>query len=371
MSTDKAAAIRKTAEAARISFSRRIYLFLISMKLALTLLFVIAIISVIGSFLPQGDQVYMTDWVNNPLYDLYNTLGLFDMYWSWWYQALLLLLGVNLAVCIFNRLGPALRKTFKPRVDVKDAFVASQPFAARFPAAGAGELKAAAGVLKSGRYHITSGSSGSVLARKGRFSDLASLFFHASFLVIGIGAIIGYTLGFDETVEIADGKVANVPYTRYQAKNHGFEIDQEDLYENDRLVGYRISEFSTDLEVFLDGKPVARKTITVNDPLRLDGVNFYQSSYDITARGRVTILQVNHYPAKSLVYVGFGLMMAGIVFALYFPQRRIWLKQGKSGELLLGGRSNRSKVSFQKEFDGLVSDMRLQLKQEARADGNK
>ena len=370
MSTDEAAAIPEAAEAASISFGRRIFLFLISMKLALTLLFVIAIISVIGSFLPQGDQVYMTDWVNNPLFDFYNTIGLFDMYWSWWYQALLALLAVNLTVCIFNRLGPAWRKTFNPRVDVKDAFVTSQPFAARFQGAGAGELKAATGVLKSGRYHITRGRTGSVLARKGRFSDLASLFFHASFLVIGIGAIIGYTLGFDETMEIPDGKIANVPSTSYQAKNHGFEIKSDDLYENDRLVGYRISEFSTDLEVFLDGKPVARKTITVNDPLRLDGVNFYQSSYDITPRGRVTILQVNHYPAKTLVYIGFGLMVGGIVFALYFPQRRIWLKQGKSGELLMGGRANRSKVSFQKEFDGLVTDMRLQLKQEARADGN-
>lgn len=353
----------------RLSPGRRLYRFLISMKLALTLLFVIAIISILGTILPQGDQVYETDWVYNPLFDFYNTIGLFDMYWSWWFQALLVLLALNLAVCVADRLPVALKRAFRPRLDVRDAFVANQPCAATINGTGQRGIETAARVLSGKRYRLRTGSSGAVLAQKGRLSGLASLAFHASFLFLAVGAIWGHTLGFDETVEVPDGKTANVPYSDFQVKNHGFKIQYVEIAENGRVTGYRPSEYSSDLEIFRGGKPVERKTITVNDPLRLEGINFYQGGYYPTSRGYVTVLQVNHYPGKSLVYVGFGLMMAGVCYSLYIPHRRIWLKRGESDELLVGGRTSRSKVSFSREFDGLVSEIRLQLGQEARADG--
>ena len=77
------------------------------------------------------------------------------------------------------------------------------------------------------------------------------------------------------------------------------------------------------------------------------------------------MLQVTYKPGKSLIYVGFGLMSIGIC-ALYFPHRRIWLKLDESGALIMGGRTNRSKVMFQREFARIVTELRLTLgKQEA------
>ncbi|RZC55134.1 hypothetical protein C5167_013989 [Papaver somniferum] len=45
-----------------------------------------------------------------------------------------------------------------------------------------------------------------------------------------------------------------------------------------------ISQYRTDLSLFdLDGKEVMRKTISVNDPLRYDGITIYQTDWSISA----------------------------------------------------------------------------------------
>ncbi len=349
---------------------RRVGHFLVSMKLALTLLFVLAILSVIGTILPQGENVLDSGWVNNPLYDFYRHLGLFEMYHSRWYLAILLLLTFNLVVCVYHRLPTAVKHVLRPRVDVKDIFVSSQPLSATIEGNGEQALGVAREVLSSHHYRILQGETGSVLAEKGRFSGIFSLAFHLSFLIIGLGAIIISFTGFDQRLQIPDGTTAAVKGTDLTVTNHGFTLSTEPVYEGDRIVGYRPSRYASDLEVFENGESVARKTIEVNDPLRYKGVNFHQASYYRTSRGYVTVLSVNKAPGKSLVYIGFVAAMAGIVFGLYFPHRRIWLKVYEKGRLLMGGRTNRAKVTFQRDFDRAVAEVRMRLGQEASADGS-
>jgi len=367
--TTEKAAVTKEVKGPGWSVGKKITHFLVSMKLALTLLFVIALLSIIGTILPQGDQVLESGWPNNPLYDFYKTLGLFNMYNSWWFLSTLGLLIANLTVCITKRLPTAVKHFLKPRVDVKEIFIANQPVSVTIPGAGDRSIATAKKLLGKHHFRIREGQSGSVLAEKGRFTPIASLAFHMSFLFIAVGSILVGFLGFDERMEIPDGKSAPVPNTNMQVKNNGFTVDYIEVTENGRVIGYRPSVYSSDLEIFEDGQSVAKKVITVNDPLRLEGVNFHQASYFQTARGYVTVLQVNKTPGKSLVYVGFGLMMGGICFTLYLPHRRIWFKAGTSGDLLIGGRTNRSKVAFKKDFDHMMSELRLSIGQEATADG--
>lgn len=369
MNTEKATAATSAKKTPGLPLGKRITHFLVSMKLALTLLFVIAILSIMGTILPQGDVVLETDWVNNPLYDFYKTLGLFDMYNSWWFLSILVLLIANLSVCITKRLPTALKHFLKPRVDVKDIFVTKQPVSATLPGQGNPGIDRARSVLSAHRYHIRTGTGGSVLAEKGRFSPLASIAFHLSFLFIGIGAISTSLLGFDERVEVPDGRTVAVPNTSMRVKNNRFNVEYAEVVEDGRVTGYRPSVYSSDLEVSEGEEVLGAQTITVNDPLRVEGVNFHQASFYRTNRGYVTVLQVNSSPGKSLIYIGFFLMMGGISAAIYFPHRRIWLKAGESGDLLLGGRSNRSKVTFQREFERILAELRLKPGQEARQHG--
>lgn len=359
------------------AFIGRVSKVLLSMKLALTMLFVILILSILGTVLPQGEDVINSGWPSNPLFGLYSRIGLFDMYNSRWFLALLYLLAFNISFCLYDRLPTTFRRALRPRTDVKDIFIRKCPAAATFEGAGVQGVENARKVLSKHRYHIHTGENNTVLAEKGRWSGLASIAFHLSFLFIGLGAILAGTLGFDESLDLPDGLTAPVPHSELRVTSHGFDMKTVPVKEGDRITGYRPSVYSTDLELTDGGEALARKTITVNDPLRYSAsnwlltlitsskINFHQSSYYQSSNGYVSVLQVTYKPGKSLIYVGFGLMMAGIC-ALYFPHRRIWVKADESGTLLLGGRTNRSKVIFQRDFDRIANELRHTLgKQEA------
>lgn len=382
MSAEKAAAAGepKKIPGINVSLGKRITHFLVSMKLAVTLLFVIALVSIIGTILPQGDAVYDSGYVNNPLFDFYKTLGLFDMYGSWWFLSILTLLICNMSFCITKRLPTTWKHLRRPRLDVKDVFVTSQPFNVTIPGAGEPGLPVGARLLSGHHFRVHTGATGSIMAEKGRFTPLASICFHLSFILIALGALLGAFFGFKESLEIPDGKMATEPISNMQVKNNGFQVKYEELSEeNGRGTMLKPSSYSSDLEVFQNGELVGSKKIEVNSPLRirtyfydvfnLEGVNFHQASYYQNSRGYVTVLEVNHKPGKTIIYLGFILMMAGITFSLYFPHRRLWLKVGEQGDLLVGARTNRSKISFQKEFDRLISQLRLSLGQEGKANG--
>ncbi|MHB8859442.1 MAG: cytochrome c biogenesis protein ResB [Thermoleophilia bacterium] len=361
------------------AFGGRVNRMLLSMKLALTLLFVILILAVLGTIIPQGETVLTSDWPKNPLYGLYTHIGLFDMYRSRWFLALLYLLGFNLSFCIFDRLPTAMRRALRPRTDVKELFIRKCPAAAVLDGAGEKGFEASKQILSNHRYHLRKGPPGMAMAEKGRWSGLASIAFHLSFLFIGLGAIIAGTLGFSERLEVPDTMTAPIPHTDLRVTNHKFTMDTEPVKDGDRVIGYRPSLYSSDLELFQNGQSLDSKTITVNSPMGYSSSNWlvtllisnkvilHQSSYyQSPSGGYVSVLEATYKPGKSLVYVGFGLMMAGIC-GIYFPHRRIWLKMGESGELIMGGRSHRSKVTFQNEFERIVAELRLKLgKQEAK-----
>ncbi|MBE0428800.1 MAG: cytochrome c biogenesis protein ResB [Thermoleophilia bacterium] len=376
MNTEKAA-VAASATTTSMPIGKRIVHFLVSMKLALTLLFVIAILCIIGTILPQGDNVYLTDWPNNPLFDFYQTLGLFNMYYSWWFLSILSLLMANMLVCITKRLPTTIRHVVRPRVDVKDVFISNQPVSAVIDGEGQRVMKRAVKALSGRRYRIRTGASGTVLGERGRFSGVASISFHLSFIMLAVGALLGAFLGFDETVEIPDGRTAPIPHTDLQVKNNGFNLETVEIVDKGRVIGYRPLVYSSDLEIYRNGELVDSKVIEVNSPLRLrtyfydllnlEGINFHQNSYYRTSRGYVTVLGVNQLPGKNIIYLGFIMMMGGITFGLYFPHRRIWIKVGKEGKLLIGGRSHRSKVSFQRDFDQMITELRQSPQEEDKS----
>jgi cytochrome c biogenesis protein ResB len=350
---------------------KRVSRLLRSMWLTVILLFVIAILSIIGTILPNKDQVVESGWINNPLYDFYDAIGFFDMYYSRWYLFLLFFLTANLSWCIYKRIHVTLKNAIHPKVDVRDSFISSQPLSASFPGGDVEDFRKA---ISGHRYRMHKASSGAVLAEKGRFSALASITFHLSFIFLGVGGIIGGMLGWTDQIYIPDGSTVDVPNTELQVTNHEFNIDYVTI-EDERglVVGYKPVEYTSDLEVTRNGEMVDIKTITVNGPLRVNqpgrssmlnflgstSINLHQSAYDVTETGQyATILEVNYMPGKLIVYIGFVMMMVGITLALYVPHRRIWAKvTDDEGELVVGGRTNRSKVSFGREFNRIKNEL--------------
>jgi cytochrome c biogenesis protein len=61
-----------------------------------------------------------------------------------------------------------------------------------------------------------------------------------------------------------------------------------------------------------------------------------------------TGLQIKADPGVPIVYLGFGLLMMGVVMS-YFSHSQIWALQ--SGDrFYIGGKTNRAQVSFEREI---------------------
>jgi cytochrome c biogenesis protein len=78
-----------------------------------------------------------------------------------------------------------------------------------------------------------------------------------------------------------------------------------------------VKQFISDVEVVKDGKTLARKSIEVNKPLRFGGYLFYQQGYDEDS-GRFTVLRVTSDKGLGIVYLGYILLCAGVLWHLWF-----------------------------------------------------
>ena len=95
--------------------------FFASVKLVIVILIALAATSVIGTVLPQGEPLEMVVRRYGPA--TARLIGIFqlqDMYHSWWFQWLLLLLSANLIVCSIKRFSTTWKVIQAPPRSVSD-----------------------------------------------------------------------------------------------------------------------------------------------------------------------------------------------------------------------------------------------------------
>jgi cytochrome c biogenesis protein len=78
--------------------------FFSSVKLALVILCLITVTSIIGTVIPQKESIeFYTNMYGPQMAQIFVILDIPDMYNSWWFLALLFLLGFNLVICSIER----------------------------------------------------------------------------------------------------------------------------------------------------------------------------------------------------------------------------------------------------------------------------
>ncbi|MDP2896214.1 MAG: cytochrome c biogenesis protein ResB [bacterium] len=78
----------------------------------------------------------------------------------------------------------------------------------------------------------------------------------------------------------------------------------------------RVKDFKSSLRLLQDGQVVASKTIEVNKPLKYAGWAIYQSSYD-SIHESWSGLEIAKDPGIPLVYLGFLLITIGVLYGFY------------------------------------------------------
>jgi len=268
----------------------RLWHFLTSMKLALILMLAIALLGLVGTLVVQAPPGVIDnpdakrEWLNEirPKYGgwtgILDQLQVFTIFTSIWFRALGAALAISLVACSVHRVPGLWKTVFRPHVDVGERFFehAPQHEAIVLRSEPAVALAQVDGVLRKHHYRTVTVDDGTIhlYADRNRWAPFASLAGHLSVVVILAGAMVGSALGFrDGEFMIAEGSTAAVPMSP------GLEIRLDAFRDSYYATTGAPSDYASDLVVLQDGQEVARQTIRVNDPLRYNGITFYQSFY--------------------------------------------------------------------------------------------
>ncbi len=282
----------------KVHLPRRLWRFLGSIRLAVVLLSAVALGALLGTLFPQltpntaADPAASARWLAAAqekygfLFGLYRTLGLFDVYHSPWFVALIAALVLNTVVCTIDRLRVLWRAvTARPRIEQVVSFYERLPNCASLGVTSVeqGE-KALRRVL--GRYYrvLVERRSGTIylFAERNRLARLATLVTHTSLVLLVLGFLWSGWGGWRErAVALGPGQVYDVGHGQsFAVRSDGLEIE--------RYPSGQPSDYRAHLAVLENGTEVMHKTVRVNDPLTYRGISFYLYSYGPAAQVRAT-----------------------------------------------------------------------------------
>jgi cytochrome c biogenesis protein len=265
---------------------KKIWDFFASVRLTVVVLPCLAGTSIIGTIIPQNAShaAYFKHY-GETVYRVFAMLDIFDMYHSWWFRLLLLLLTINIIICSIDRLtatwkiiflkNPTFKITRFRRISRKEEFTTDHSVTRLMKCYGRAVSR------RFGIYRSQPTETGfCIFAEKGRWTRLGVYAVHLSIVLMLSGGLIGSFLGFEGFVNIPEGQTIDHIHQRNSdtslALDFAIRCDDFDIsfYKNGMPKEYRST-----LTVLEHGKSVLTKDIIVNDPLRYKGVNVFQSSY--------------------------------------------------------------------------------------------
>ena len=267
-----------------------------SLKLTISLLILLAILSIIGTLIAQNAT--RSEYIQRygiGLYEVLNFFNLFDMYHSWWFSAILLLLVINLISCSLHRF-PGVWKQISREPNsggLEDSMLKALPYVEKVRApsqAGAkteGDIRSNLKKWFGNPRRMETESAVTLYSEKGRFSRLGVYITHLSLLIILIGGLIGSQFGFKGFVNILEGETVDQIYERGESgeipRPISFSVRCDDFnityYDLPGRKEKNVKEYTSIITILDNGKEVLKKSVRVNHPLHYKGLAFYQSNY--------------------------------------------------------------------------------------------
>lgn len=307
---------------------RKILPILTDLRLAIILLLVIALFSVSGTVIEQGQlpAFYQSNYPEHPAlfgfltWKVIQVVGLDHVYRTWWFLSLLVLFGTSLTACTFTRQLPALKAAQKwkyyeePRQFQKLALSAEL--------AGV-SLQSITPILQQKSYRIFQEKDDILYARKGIIGRIGPIIVHIGIVAILLGGICGSMTGFMAQEMISSGDT-------FQVKNivdAGAWSSQDVLKDwsvrvNRFWIDYTptggIDQFYSDMSVLNNqGEEVNHEKIYVNKPLRYHGVVFYQTDWGISS----VQVRLNKSPIFQLPMAQLDTKGKGRIWGTWIPTK--------------------------------------------------
>jgi cytochrome c biogenesis protein len=270
----------------KANYIESLWSFFASVKLTVVVLLTLAVLSIFGTLIPQNESPDQYFKAFGPfVYQVLSTLDIFDMYRSWWFQGLIIMLVINIIVCSIDRLQTTGRIIFTRHPKFNIGSYRNRKSRHDFKSNGDIDT------IKDNYYKyiskhfgyckvVPSDKSIAITAEKGRWTRLGVYAVHLSIVVLLIGGLVGSLKGFEGFANIAEGEVSDTIQLRFANGTiklpFAIQCDDFDVQFYDTGAP---KEFRSKLTIIENGKPVLQKDIIVNDPLRYKGINIFQSSY--------------------------------------------------------------------------------------------
>ena len=266
---------------------------LTSMRIALFLLFLLALASVPGSIFPQRgtapakvSQYIRAHPKAGPILD---RLHMFDVFASPWFAAIYLLLFISLAGCVIPRLFEYWKELrSEPPTAPKNLsrLGVYQTWNSTISAENA--VQETAKIWAKNGWRIRTGTD-YVSAERGYAREFGNLLFHFALLGLLVAVGIGSSYGFRGTVIVREGFGFANNVTQYDSFTPGRAYSVNDLapfsfsltkfhasYQVGGMQSGAAREFHADVAVKSSPSAAAKKVrIEVNEPLRVAGVTVY------------------------------------------------------------------------------------------------
>lgn len=305
------------------SFGKSVFELLSSMRFAISLLSTLAVASIIGTVLKQGEPYNNYVIQFGPFwFEAYEKLGLYDVYHAAWFLVILTFLVASTSVCIYRNAPNFARemKSFREHVSEQSLNAFKHQHEVTTTQTPEALAASAQRYLEGQGYKVKNlpREEGVLLAAKaGSWNRLGYFLAHSAIVMICIGGLMDGNLIFKvqqlvgyKKIETRDIPQSQVPaISRLSPTNPSFrgsvQIPEgssadvvflnvadgylvQDLPFTVALKQFRIEHYTTgqpknfesDIEIFdRSGKKIRAATIAVNHPLIQDGIAIYQASF--------------------------------------------------------------------------------------------
>jgi cytochrome c biogenesis protein len=305
------------------SFGKSLFELMSSMRFAISLLSLLAVASIIGTVLKQAEPYSNYIIQLGPFwFQVFEKLGLYDVYHAAWFLLILTFLVASVSVCIIRNAPGFVRdmRSFREHVSEQSLNAFKHQHSADTTQPPEALAASTQRYLEGQGYTVKNlpREDGVLLAAKaGSWNRLGYFLAHSAIVMICIGGLMDGNLVFKaqqllgyKKIEKRDIPQSQVPaISRLSASNPSFrgsvQIPEgssasvaflnvadgylvQDLPFTVALKQFRIEHYTTgqpknfesDIEIFDPaGKKVREATIAVNHPLIHDGIAIYQASF--------------------------------------------------------------------------------------------
>jgi len=262
---------------------------LANLQFAITLLITIGFIIALGTIIEQDQSLnfYKENYPEtNPLFGFLNWklitfLSLDRLYSAWWFIGILVLFGNSLIACTFTTQLPSI-KTFKLwKFITQDSQYKNLKLKDEIQL---GVFNNIAFNCNANQYHFFRQYKKGY-AYSGLLGRVAPIVVHASIILLLIGSILGFFVGYTGQEIIPRGEIFHIQNLTkfgnisYIPQTFFFRINNFWITYTKNL---KTDQFYSDLSLFdKKGNEIKRKIIFVNEPLIFNNFVLYQTDWDV------------------------------------------------------------------------------------------